>query len=146
MHYQPNTWLGVSTAILNHVDIFCGWCKLYFGPLWDQVKSCYFFERINARAQCYLYKFIEIIDWETTLATVLDTNFYLLLSFYRTELKLVQDNSCRIRKIPMFATNNIKIKFFTPYIFWPKEIELDFINNCLTDNSRKSSYFSNRIG
>ena len=30
--------LGVSTAIINLVDIFCRWCKLNFGPVRDQVK------------------------------------------------------------------------------------------------------------
>ena len=30
--------LGVSTAILNPVDIFCRWYKLNFGPLRDHVK------------------------------------------------------------------------------------------------------------
>ena len=33
---------GVSTAILNTIDISRGWCKLNFGPLQGQVKACHF--------------------------------------------------------------------------------------------------------
>ena len=29
-----------------------------------------------------------------------------------------------------------------PHIIWPREIGFDCITNCLTDNSRKSTYFS----
>ena len=35
--------------------------------------------------------------------------------------------------------------FQTPHIIQPREIELDCITNFLTDNSRKSSFFSNGI-
>ena len=36
---------GVSTAISNTIGIFRCWCKLNFGPLRGQVKSCHFSER-----------------------------------------------------------------------------------------------------
>ena len=73
--------------------------------------------------------------------------YYYLLNGIWSDLEL--DNSCWMRKIPNFATNNINIMVFhIARIVWPREIEiakLDYITNCLTDNSSKFSYFSNRI-
>ena len=67
--------------------------------------------------------------------------YYYLLNGIWSDLEL--DNSCWMRKIPNFATNNINIMVFhIARIVWPREIEiakLDCITNCLTDNS------SNRI-
>ena len=47
---------GVSMAILNPVGIFCRWC--YFGLLQGQVKSCHFFERIEAKRKCFYFLYI----------------------------------------------------------------------------------------
>ena len=54
---------GVSTAIVNIIDIFHRRCKLNFGPLRGQVKSRHFPERINAWRQYFyfLYKFLGIV-------------------------------------------------------------------------------------
>ena len=56
----------VSTAIINHIDIVCRWCKLNFGPKRGQVKSCYFSERIHVWRKYFylLYKFLGIIAWK----------------------------------------------------------------------------------
>ena len=85
MHYQPNTWLGVSTAILNHVDIFYWWCKLYFGPLWEQVKSCYFFWKDRCKGTML---FIQIY-WNNWLGNNFGNPFgywFLFIIVFFTEL------------------------------------------------------------
>ena len=75
---------GVSTTILNRKDIFRRWCKLNFGTLRDQVKSCYFSERIGAWRQYFyfLYKFLGTIGWKRLgqLFTVLIWIYYYLLN------------------------------------------------------------------
>ena len=53
----PN--FGISTAILNTIDISRWWCKLNFGLLRDHVKSCHFPEWIGAGRR-YFYFFIHI--------------------------------------------------------------------------------------
>ena len=105
---------GVSTAILNIIDIYRKWCKLNFGPLWDQVKSRHFPERIDAMRQYFyfLYKFLAIIDRKRLgqpFSIMIWICYYLL---NRIRLGLDLDNSCWIRKIPNFATNNINILVF----------------------------------
>ena len=67
----------VNIAILNPKDNFCNWYKLNFGPLPDQVKSCHFSERINARGQYFYWN-----DWlKMTLTILLDIDLDLLLPF-----------------------------------------------------------------
>ena len=103
---------GVTTAILNTIDISRRWCRLDFGPLRDQAKSRHFPERIDATRQYfyYLYKFLGITGRKTLLDN--DLNLYLLNGI---SLDLDLDNSFWIRKIPNFATNNINIWFFTQH-------------------------------
>ena len=56
---MPITNFGVSTTILNQVDIFCWWYKLNFGLLQGQVKSYHFHEKIEAKKYFYfLYVFL----------------------------------------------------------------------------------------
>ena len=76
-------YLGVSTTILNPVDIFCRWYKLNFGLLQDQVKSCHFAERIEAKRQYFyfLYIFLGITGWKrrwTTFWIQICIYYYLL--------------------------------------------------------------------
>ena len=44
---------GVSTPILNTIDISCRWCKLNLGPLRGHIKSRHFPERIDARRRYF---------------------------------------------------------------------------------------------
>ena len=57
---------GVSTAILNPVDIFHRWCKLSLRPMRDQVKSRHFSLQKGARRPYFhsLYKYIGIISYK----------------------------------------------------------------------------------
>ena len=73
---MPITNSGVSTIILNSVDIFCRWYKLNFRLLQGQVKSYDFYERIEAKRQYFyfLYIFLETIGGKRYWATVLDTD------------------------------------------------------------------------
>ena len=64
--------------------------------------------KINASKQ-YLYKFIGIMGRKRTI--FLDNDFDSLLAVKGNDLDL--HNSHRTQKIPNFATNNIKIWFFT---------------------------------
>ena len=76
---MPN--FGVSTAILNRVDIFRRWCKLSFRPL-DK--------RIDARRQYFLL-FVQISwnNWlEATWTILLVIDFDLLLPFKRIWIRL----------------------------------------------------------
>ena len=134
----------VNIAILNPKDNFCNWYKLNFGPLPDQVKSCHFSERINARGQYFYFfcKFLGMIGWKwlwQSFWTLIWIYYYLLNG---TGLALVLDNSCWIPKNN--ANNNINICFFT-HINYPKEIGLDLVTNYLIDKSTKFSHFSNSI-
>ena len=102
---------GVITAILNIIDIPRRWCKLNFGPMWDQVKSCYFPERIGERKQyfSFLYNFFGIIGRKRlgkSFPILIWINYYLL-----NGIRLDLDNSCWIRKTTNFATNNITTWF-----------------------------------
>ena len=77
---------GVSTAILDTIDISRRWCKLNFGLLRGHVKSCYLPERIDASRQ-YFYYFIQIFwnNWqEITWTTLLYNDMGLLLPFKRS--------------------------------------------------------------
>ena len=58
--------LGVSTAILNPVDVFRRWYKLSFWPMRDQVKSRHFSEQTGARRPYFhfLYKYFRIISYK----------------------------------------------------------------------------------
>ena len=49
---NPIPDFGVSTTILNTIDISRTWCN--FGPLQGQVKSCHFPEMIDAKRQFFL--------------------------------------------------------------------------------------------
>ena len=101
---------GVSTTILNPVQIFCRWYKLNFGLLQGQVKFYHFYEWIESKRQYFyfLYKFIGIIGWKRHWTTILDTDldsFYLLNRIgFDWHLKDV----FWIKNIPSVATNNIK--------------------------------------
>ena len=58
--------LGVSTAILNPVNVFRRWYKLSFWPMRDQVKSRHFSEQTGARRPYFhfLYKYFRIISYK----------------------------------------------------------------------------------
>ena len=74
---------GVSTTILNPVDIFCDRCKLKLELLQCQVKSYHFSERIEVKRQYlyFLYSFLGKIHWKRHWATLLDTDLDSLLPF-----------------------------------------------------------------
>ena len=141
---------GVSSAILNTIDIFRMWCKLNFRPLRGQVKSRHLLERIDARRQQFY--FIQI-SWNNWAKTTWEP-FWIMIWIYYYHLTgiildLDLDNPSQIRKIPNFATNNINISVFhAPHIACPREIKLakfDCITKYLTDNSSKFSDLSNRM-
>ena len=87
----PN--FGVSTTILNSVDIFRRWCKLNFGPLQSQDKSHNFSERIEAKRQYFyfLYIFLGITDWKRHWTTLLDTDLDSLLPFKWNWIRLASE-------------------------------------------------------
>ena len=104
----PN--FGVSTTILNPVDISCRRYKLNFGLLQGQVKLRQFFFN-------FLYKFLEIIGWKQHWATILGTDLDSLLPFKWNWMR---------QNIPNVATNNINIWFLTHNTFSDEE-KLDLI-------------------
>ena len=75
----PN--FGVSTTILNPVNIFCKWYKLNFGLTQGQVKSYHFYERIEVKRQYFyfLYIFLGEIGWKRHWAAFLDIDLDSLL-------------------------------------------------------------------
>ena len=98
--------LGVSTAILNTIDISRRCCKLNFGPLQGQVKARNFPERIDARRNClyFPHKFIGAIGRKR-----LGQAFWIMIWIYyylfnKITLDLDLENSNWIRKRPNFAT------------------------------------------
>ena len=80
---------GVSTAILNLVDIFPRWCKLNFGLSGGHVEitpfHSNFIERVGTRRQYFYFLnvFLGITDKERHWTTILDTDLDLLLPFKR---------------------------------------------------------------
>ena len=83
-----------------------------------------------------MYIFFGIIGWKQHWTTLLDTGLDLHGLDWHT------NNSYWIQKIPNFATSDINIWFLRQRIVWLREIRLHCITYFLTDNSRKSSYFS----
>ena len=67
--------LGVSTAILNPVGIFCRWCN--FELIQGQVKSHPFSEPIEVKKKyfCILYTFLGITGWKENRTTLLHSGF-----------------------------------------------------------------------
>ena len=106
---------GVSTAILNPLDIFRRWCKLNFRPMRDQVKSRHFSEQTGARRPHFhfLYKYIGIISCKQ-----LGQLFWKLIWIYcyllnRIGLDLELHNSNLVQKyLTDIATNNSNVWFF----------------------------------
>ena len=101
----------------------------------------YFSDRIGMRRQYFhfLQKLLRIISQKQLgkpIWKLIGIDCYLL---NRTGLDLDLHNSCLIQKyLANFATNNIISCFFTQhFIIWPRQIGLDYITNCLIDNSRK---------
>ena len=93
---------GVSTAILNPVDIFHRWCKLSLRPMRDQVKSRHFSLQKGARRPYFhsLYKYIGIISYKQ-----LGQLFWKLIWIYcyllnGIGLDLELHNSNLVQKIP----------------------------------------------
>ena len=106
---------GVSTTILNPVDISCRWYKLNFGLLQGQVKLYHFYEWIEVKRQfvCFLYKFLEIIDWKRHCTNILDTDLDSLLPFKWTGWDWHLNNFFWIQNMLNVTTNNINIWFLT---------------------------------
>ena len=100
---------GVSTIILNPVDISCRWYKLNFGLLQGQVKLYHLFPICFN----FLYKFLEIIDWKRHWTIILDTDLDSLLLLNGTGWDWHLNNSFWIQNIPNLATNNINIWFLS---------------------------------
>ena len=74
------TWeCAFNTAILNVINISCGWCKLHFRPLRIQVILCHFPEMMDARRQYFyfLYKFLGIIGTKR-----LEQSFWTMIWIY----------------------------------------------------------------
>ena len=142
---------GVSTVILNIADFFRRCCKLNFGPLRGHVKSCHFPERIEPKRQIFtfLYTFLGIIGRKGLGQPfwIIIWVFYYLKNGIRLELGL--NISCWIRTYLTLLQTIFTFRFFyLPNIAWPRKIKLanlDFITNCLTDNSSKFSDFSNIV-
>ena len=107
----PN--FGVSTAILNIIDVSRGWCKLNFGPLRGQVKSRYFPERRDARRPyCYfLNKFLGIIGTKRLgpFRIIIWICYYLL---HGIRLDLDLDKSCWIHKLPKLCYKQLTFSFW----------------------------------
>ena len=102
---------GVSTAILNPMDVFRRWCKLSFRPMGGQVKSRHFSEQTGTRRSYFhfLYKYIGIISYKQ-----LGQLFWKLIQSYcylldRLGLDLEFHNFNLVQKIP---TNNSNVWFF----------------------------------
>ena len=129
---------GVSTVILNIIEISYRSWKLNFVPLRDQVKSRHLTEKIDARRQYFnsLCKSLKIIDRKRhgKPSWIMIWIYYYLLNGIILGLHL--DNSCYIRKIPNIVKINIIIWFFTLNTVWHRKIKLaklDCITNCSTD-------------
>ena len=94
--------LGVSTAILNPVDVFRRWYKLSFWPMRDQVKSRHFSEQTGARRPYFhfLYKYFRIISYKQRgqLFWKLIWIYCYLLNGIGLDLEL--HNSNLVQKIP----------------------------------------------
>ena len=93
---------GVTTAILNTIDIFRSLCKLNFGPSQCHVKSCHFPQRRDARRQYFyfLHKFLGKV-----VTKRLEERFWIMIWVYHyfligIRLDLDLDNSCWIRITP----------------------------------------------
>ena len=84
---------GVSTAILNTIDISLKWCKLSFVHLRGQVKAHHFPERTNVRRQYFSfpYKFLGIIGRKRLEQPfwIMVWIYYFLLNGIRLDLDLV---------------------------------------------------------
>ena len=106
-HYYFNCIpdFGVSAAILNTIDISSRWCKLNFGQLRGQIKSCHYPERRGTRRQYFyfLYKFLGLIGTKRLGQPfwIMIWIYYYLLNGIRLDLDL--GNSCWIRKIPKLS-------------------------------------------
>ena len=90
--FIPN--IGVSTTILNPIDIPCRWYKLNFGLLQSQVKLYHFYDLIEAKRQFFfyfLYIFLEIIDWKLHWTAILDTDLDSLLPFKWNWMRLTPE-------------------------------------------------------
>ena len=128
----PN--FGVTTAILNTIDISRSWCKLNFGPLRGQAKSHDFPERIDATRQYFyfLYKYLGIIGRKRLGQPfwIMNWVYYYLLNRIRSDLDL--DNFAEYEKYLTLLR--------TTLIFW--FFKFDCITNCITNNSSKFPYFS----
>ena len=94
--------LGVSTAILNPVDVFRRWYKLSFWPMRDQVKSRHFSEQTGAPRPYFhfLYKYFRIISYKQRgqLFWKLIWIYCYLLNGIGLDLEL--HNSNLVQKIP----------------------------------------------
>ena len=77
--------LSFSTNVLSEWPLDISPVSGANWPLWDQVKSRHFIERIDARRQYFyfLYKFLGITDRKKTWATFLNNDLNLLLSSKR---------------------------------------------------------------
>ena len=92
---------GVSTAILNPVDVYRRWCKLSFTRMRDQVKHVIFLNR-QARGDHIFTFYTNILGQLATnnLDTFLKTYLDLFLPFKRNRLDLEVHNSNLVQKIP----------------------------------------------
>ena len=86
----PN--LGVSMAILNTIARHFSCCKLNFGPLQGQIKSCHFPERTEKRGDNISTFYIVIhISWNNFsgwFSSLLDNDLDFLLHFKQNYISL----------------------------------------------------------
>ena len=88
---MPILNFGVSTTILNPVDIFCGRCKLKLELLQCQVKSYHFSERIEAISLLFV-----LISWKNLLETTLGNPFGYCFGFITAFYMEMDKNGTRI--------------------------------------------------
>ena len=109
--FMPN--FGVSTTILNPVDIFCRCYKLNFGLLQGQVKSYHFYEIIEVKRQ-YFYFCIYFLE-QLAGNDIGQPSWILVLIYYYLINGIGLDwnlnNSFWLQHIPNAAVNKINIRF-----------------------------------